>query len=455
MDNQLLTFSDLYFSWCQHKNYCLRYHLGLIRSALYALAYLSVATNLHANTDNITSNIILRAQHNYTAKLPDEFSHAIPFNLQYLPTSGPIPSNVGSVWRHSYDVRLLQRDNKLELIKPDGTRQLFPPIDKHNYVADKNPKETIEHKLQHYHLTTPKKTTIFFGSYPVAVTKQDNSVINLRYKNGILSRLFTEKGDELLLSYADNGLLVGVAQTAGASIKFNYDQYNRLASSRSPSSTSRYIYPTSPPIVLCTATTPYTHQQLSQQSAGDQQCDASKVPPSSSFQLSQLDPHSTKIDLRPKSCRSYFVDYNGIDRGIKLEAGMLRHSRYNKLISTIRSFPVVDFIDGREAVAVSTKDLTSKTYNPIVNPVGLYTSIIQDAQKVNDKFLSKLQTLGSVSATEKGVTTTIASTQIDSLRMELMIQAGVATPTQLEQIERARLILLTKWNIKLITVIIP
>ena len=426
-----------------------------VRNALYALALVIVAAHLQADTSVNESKMILNAQQSYTAELPDYFSRAIPFRWHYQPAGDHIPSAMGSLWHHNYNLRLLQNEEKLELVKPDGTRQLFSPIDGQHFVADESPNETIEHRSQHYHLTTLEMTATCFGSYPVEIKQTNQFAIKLRYKNGVLSRLFDTNANMLLLSYSNNGALTEITQTDGASITFEYDQYDRLAASRSSQHSQRIIYPSSPPVVLCTAVTSNPQQQTPQQQSNDQTCDVNQNPPPSSYQLSQLNPNSIKIDLRPQSCRSYFVDYNGIDRGVKLEAGMLTHVRYNNLIATVRSFPVVDFIDGREAIAVYTKDLTSKTYNAFNHPNGLYQSIIQDAQKVDDKFLSKLQTAGSVSAKEKGITTTITSSQVDTLRMEVMIQAGAATPLQLAQIERARVTLLSQWNIKLVTVIIP
>ncbi len=455
MDNQRLVYSGRCLFWFQYKLFRLRAGVFSLLALAHTFAIAGVVAPLHADSSENFSKINLRALQPYIAHSPDEFNDSIPFQWRYLPTITTAPSSLGSNWRHSYDFKLLQNEGKLELLNPDGTRQLYLPIDTNTYVADQKPERTIQHKQQHYYLVTPEESITFFGSYPVLTKARDRSAIHLRYKNGQLHRLFDKLGNSLDFSYAENGALRSIKQTDGAFIHFNYDQHNRLASSQSLGSTNQYVYPTSPPVVLCTASTPHTQQQVEPQQQSDAACDAKNNPPPHSFQLSQPSRHALKIDLRPQSCRSYFVDYNGIDRGVKLEAGMLRHSRYSNLLPTVRSFPVVDFIDGREAVAVYTKDLTSKTYNPISHPDGLYKSILQDAHNIDDKFLSKLQTLGSVSAKEKGETTTIRQSQVDTLRMEIMIQAGVATPTQLAQIERARLSLMARWNIKLLVVHIP
>ncbi len=434
-----------------------RYKIALrsvTRAVLYCSAGVCASYYVHADSIVKHSTIALSAQQNYITQLPTEFNKEIPFHWRYIPTSDRTPSAMGYSWRHSYHIRLLKNQDKLELLNPNGTRQLFLPIDAHNYVADNSPSETIEHKQNRYRLITPVKTTVFFGSYPVEIKTLNTPAIKLRYKNGVLSRLFNNKGSTLLLDHDNNGALTRISQTDGASVTFEYDQYSRLSASRSANQSNRFYYPTAPPVMLCTASTTDTQLQPQKQPS-DQSCNVSDNPPPSSFQLSQPARYSVKIDLRPQSCRSYFVDYNGIDRGVKLEAGMQTHARYTNLVSTVRSFPVVDFIDGREAVAVYTKDLTSKAYNPISQPDGLYQSIIQDAQKADDKFLNKLKTQGFVSAKDKGITTTISNTQVDALRMEVMIQAGVATPSQLAQIEQARLTLLATSNIKLVTVLIP
>ena len=453
MDNQRLVRSGPHPFKCQYK-IALR---SVTHAVLYCSASVCASNYVHANSIVKHSTIALSAQQNYITQLPTEFNKEIPFHWRYIPTSDRTPSAMGYSWRHSYHIRLLKNQDKLELLNPNGTRQLFLPTDAHTYVADNSPSETIVHKQNRYRLTTPVKTTVFFGSYPIEIKTLNKPAIKLRYKNGVLSRLFNDNGNKLLLDHDNNGALTRISQTDGASITFEYDQYSRLSASLSANQSSRFSYPTAPPVMLCTAATTDTQPQQPQpqKQPSDQSCNVSDNPPPSSFQLSQPIPHSVKIDLRPQSCRSYFVDYNGIDRGVKLEAGMLTHARYTNLVSTVRSFPVVDFIDGREAVAVYTKDLTSKTYNPISQPDGLYQSIVQDAQKADDKFLNRLKTQGFVSAKEKGITTTITNIQIDALRMEVMIQAGVATSAQLAQIEQARLTLLATSNIKLVTVFIP
>jgi len=371
----------------------------------------------------------------------------IPFSWSYHANKLSTHSALGLGWNHSLDFRLFRDQENLELIKPDGTSLIFYPID-HELFQAKN-LEKIEKFNRHYHWHSNNRTTIFYGSYPVTV-RDKHSTIKLRYTNNQLDTIYDNNGNELHLSYSKMNFIDHVAPNRGEPVTFQFDQFNRLASSSSAGITKHYSYTSSPPVMLC-----LPNEINAQPSISKQNCDNTTTPPPSTFTLSPQIANSIKIDLRPQSCRSYFTDYNGIKRGVELEGGMLSHPRYITLISTVRSFPIVDFIDGNVAIAVHSKDLNSKTYSSPNYPNGLYKSIVVDGKNAHEKFLEPLQEKGTVSATEKGNTTTINNNEIDSLTMELMIRAGVATPDQINQINRARLELLKRWKIKLVVVEIP
>jgi YD repeat-containing protein len=382
--------------------------------------------------------------------LPIKKTLAIPFKWRYLPNKPSQASTMGYQWRHQFEVRLIANDELLEIIDESGNSLLFQSIEDDLYEGDIPAMGSIIKDNNYFQWITGDQQTLFYGSYPVTINKKGIGVVKLRYEDGLLAHVFDNQGHSVNLRYNNNQSIDKLIHTNGETISFEYDQYHRLASSSAPGIKHNYAYSSAPPVAICL---PSYSQAEDQTDEG--LCDDKDSEPSKAYELASSDAVFSKIDLRPSSCKSYFIEYNSIDRGVEIENGLFKHSRYASLIATVRSFPVVDFIDDREVVAVYSKDLNSRSYDPLLNPEGLYKSIVLDADKANRLFLNELETAGFVTAKENGQVTTLYKNQIDSLRMELVIQAGMATPSHLAQIESARQTLWSQHKIRLVVVQIP
>jgi len=116
-------------------------------------------------------------------------------------------------------------------------------------------------------------------------------------------------------------------------------------------------------------------------------------------------------------------------------------------------FPVVDFVSNRIAYVSKSRDLSTASYNSH-RPL-LYQTLLRDAKLINDKFIEPLKTDGFVSATERGITTTILNKDVDDVVLELTIRHNTATQFQRLQLARAMRDIPLKYGIELRVVEIP
>ena len=159
------------------------------------------------------------------------------------------------------------------------------------------------------------------------------------------------------------------------------------------------------------------------------------------------------LDIRPEDCQSFFEIPNGIQRGSLIENAVAQSDRYSSALSTVRWFPSVDFVQDRTAIVQTSRDLTASTYTE--RPDRLYSIIVREAELINTRFLEPLTVDGYVSATDGNQSTTIRENDIDQIRMEVIIQQGVATDEQLVQINRAALEIINVHGIALQVIEIP
>ncbi len=173
------------------------------------------------------------------------------------------------------------------------------------------------------------------------------------------------------------------------------------------------------------------------------------------FQTSPILLHSVQIDVRPADCRSFFEDYLHPRRGLRIERALENIDYYDSYRSTVTTFPVVDFIDGGEIRVVKTRDLSADMFNNPNNPDALYDQILNDAESVRTDLLDKLGERNILTATVNGVTTTISRDDFDAITIDIIIQAGMASLAQIEQIQRAKLEIEKRWGFKLQILEIP
>ena len=164
-------------------------------------------------------------------------------------------------------------------------------------------------------------------------------------------------------------------------------------------------------------------------------------------------PGAAVRDIHTADCESLFVRYSGITRGTNIENALAAHHDFQDALFTSRRFPVVDFVSNRIAYVSKSRDLSTVSYNSH-RPL-LYQTLIRDAALINDKFIEPLTTDGFVSATERGITTTISNNDVDDVVLELTIRHNTATEFQRLQLARAMRDIPLKYGIELRVVEIP
>ncbi len=164
-------------------------------------------------------------------------------------------------------------------------------------------------------------------------------------------------------------------------------------------------------------------------------------------------PGAAVRDIQTADCESLFVRYSGITRGTNIENALAAHDDFQDALFTSRRFPVVDFVSNRIAYVSKSRDLSTASYNSH-RPL-LYQTLLRDAKLINDKFIEPLKTDGFVSATERGITTTILNKDVDDVVLELTIRHNTATQFQRLQLARAMRDIPLKYGIELRVVEIP
>ena len=189
----------------------------------------------------------------------------------------------------------------------------------------------------------------------------------------------------------------------------------------------------------------------------DTVCDAAGSPPPDGFLDGPGIPGAVRRDVRPGSCRSHFVDYRGTRRGRAIEHGLIRFEDASLGLPTVPGFPVVDFVGADELVVVRSRDLASPTYDDPVRDA-LFDRLMRDGLDVERLLLGPLRERGHVEAgAADGVPgiRRIEATPERSVVLELVVRRGMASPSQIDQIERARIELAARHGIELRVVEIP
>jgi len=161
------------------------------------------------------------------------------------------------------------------------------------------------------------------------------------------------------------------------------------------------------------------------------------------------------LDARPASCQSYFVQYYGTDRGFAIESGLLLHAPYNSMRPTLRTFPIIDFVDEKSLYVVNSRDLGNRTFNSPTRPNALLDQLLKDGEDIQTRFLDVLQTQGSITASELGQSTTVSADDVRPVTLQLIIRDGMASPSHWQQIATAREELQRSYGVTLEVVIIP
>ena len=189
----------------------------------------------------------------------------------------------------------------------------------------------------------------------------------------------------------------------------------------------------------------------------DSVCDPNASPPPPGFLDGPGIPDAVRRDVRPGSCRSHFVEHRGTRRGLAIEHGLATYGNAELGLPTVPGFPVVDFVGADELVVVRSRDLASPTYDDPVRDA-LFDRLMRDGRDVERLLLEPLRERGHVAAAAPddvpGIRR-IEATPERTVVLELVVRRGMASPSQIEQIERARAELAARHGIELRVVEIP
>jgi len=166
-------------------------------------------------------------------------------------------------------------------------------------------------------------------------------------------------------------------------------------------------------------------------------------------------PGATRLDVRPASCRSYFVDYPPIDRGTHIEAALTRHPAFASAVPTVRSFPLVDWISDTELIVLHSRDLASRYLDASRDPDALYDRLLADGEAIQRDIVDGLAIDGGILVRESGAQTHLAPDPPRQPVLAMVVRDGLVSPSQLAQIRRAEADLARRHGIELRVIEIP
>ena len=351
-------------------------------------------------------------------------------------------------WRHRYEIRLTRDEKNLIVFDQYGSQHVFTPDGDYNYQAVTSNSGTLsllgtESGSQYQWINGQRVEHLFRGSFPVTITAPGKPKISLYYHDQQLQSVREESGHLLEFFYKDAQLERVSSSTIRTGLATNaHCNASQTHTSSNESELSEY------------PETAESDNPDTQSNTAEQRCDT-QANPVPGFGTIRPDNHVTSIDARPASCDSYFVQYYGTERGAKIEIGLRDLPPYSSMTPTVRSFPIVDFINGNELIVVRSRDLASPSFNDPLSDDALFARLMRDGAEISRLFLEPLREHGSVTATESGQTTTIENHDPLNLTLQLVIRHDMASASHWQQIERARAALQVRYGVRLEVVLIP
>ena len=386
---------------------------------------------------------------------------AAPLALDLSPPrpGAVVGTPIGGGWRHGFDLVLTASGNDRIVHDERGDRHVFARVEGSadtglpTYTTRLPPVAgsggALEVDGTGHRWTRPDGTTVSFtGSLPTAVDHLDGTASTLRYTAGRLVAVERSDGSILRLHHAE-GRLRGATLPNGARIALTLGADNTLRRERRDGS-GECLPPPAESGEPSAGTTPSEEGVPS--SPDEDRCDSDANPPTAGFATAPGIPGAQRLDVRPASCRSHFVERRGTARGTAIERGLGRDAHYAAYEPTVRSFPIVDFI-GAELRVVRSRDLALPSLG--ATPDGLFDRLIRDGTDIETHLLDPLARDGEIRVREGGATTVLNALPRRPVVLELVVRHGFASPDQMAQIERARAALLVRWNITLRVIEIP
>lgn len=400
----------------RQKGMCMDIKSAPLKAYVTRICLLAFLGNLFNNTH--ANECLIPCENTFDYQHPNSFLHFSRNHYSKEDLSGSIEeASTNGSWRHRFDIVITQDGPQLTVFDEQGLRHTFNANESGQYNPLSESSGTLTKKNGEFHWTNSNAVHHKFqGSYLTEITSPDNETLRLQYTQQKLNTISNAYGDSISLNYHDNSL-ASLTTPDGRTVELAND-------------------------VCLTQTYPET-------------CDTEQQP-LANFQTNSHQSNVIRVDARPVSCESYFIEYFGTTRGSEIELGLSSHPPYRHMQTTVRSFPIIDFINGNQWIAVRSRDLASPSFNDADTPNALFYRLMRDGREIQDRFLSPLEENGFVTAEEDGVTTTLeAGVDPQNLVLQLVIRHQIASTAHWQQITRARELLAQRYNIELEVVIIP
>lgn len=387
------------------------------------------------------------------------FSGLQPALKHYPPNSlYKLKTPLGQGWRLNYDLLLTGDGHTRTIFDEHGRSHIFHAATKNmssqklhaeEFIPENNNSGSLSIDSSRYRWSRPDGSVIEFqGSLPLKWIMQDGNILFLHYAAGRLLSVSDSSGAILSFNY-NNNKLTSVTLPDRTHLRYRFNDSNKLMLSVDAD------HAKSLPLQANNNNSNLQFRSVGcRESVEDTFCDTEIHPPPDDFMTAASVPGTIRIDARPQSCGSYFTDFSSIDRGVLIENHFSFSDVFSTMEATVRSFPIVDFIDESQIHIAHSRDLTSDTYSP-GNENPLYDSLIQDGAEIVSVFLDPLQDAGFLSVNELGENTTIRLDQFDTVVLNLVIRFDIASPHQIVQIQQARQDLLEQYGIYLRVIEIP
>ncbi len=392
----------------------MKYQHSIVRGLTKTIACLiGIASIADANECQILCDPIIDYQHSSTAL---QFSRT-----QYSPVINSNPADLiadNNESRHRFEIVLTQSGSTRSIFDHLGQRHDFTANDDGTFTSSTATGYLNVNNGQYQWTDDTNNVHIFQGSYLTQFIQADGQALTLQYQHQRLNAVSDDVGNTLTLNYRDD-VLHSLTTPEGSYID---------------TSQHACLYDTPPENTTCD-----THAN-----------------PVDGYPATTAQPGVSRIDARPASCESYFIEYFGTERGSQIEDGLAGLSPYQGLQQTVRSYPIVDFIDNDRLIAVRSRDLANNSFNDPGNPNALLYRLMRDGREIQDRFLDPLAENGEVSVEELGLSTTIQEGVLPpNMVLQLVIRDQIASPSHWTQIAQARERLWETYSITLEVVIIP
>jgi len=360
---------------------------------------------------------------------------------------------IGAGWRHSYDIVLTALGERRVVHDSAGARYLFEPLARESGRNRRARADTVTF----FRSSDPRAGTLERRGDVHRWRRDDGTVIDFSGSSPVAMRDATAHRTVSFV-YAD-GRLAEVGDGQGRTLHFSYED-ERLRRITLPDASTLHLALASDGTLRARRTlsdvdlSPAECRPSGAESvrAPEPSCDTTSDPIDRDFLDGPGIPGALRLDARPASCRSYFVEHRGTERGERIETALAGLAHYAHYAPTVRSFPIVDFI-GAELRVVRSRDLALSTYDN--SPDGLYERLLRDGDDIARHLLEPLARDGRLSVTELGRTTTLGPPAARPVVLELVVRRGFASADQVEQIERARAALQERHGVRLRVIEIP